>query len=278
MKATLVGLLVAAAVAVAGCGSQEASVLQTAFKHPIKSANVQIAFDVTSAQQSAHVTIGGPFESNGAGKLPSLDWRMRFASGPKSIDGEIISTGRDAFIKYGGRTYEVGRANIAKLKSQAERQGSSLQAADISQLTRKMRTWFPKTATQRNAQLDGESVTRVTGRLDLSKALEDISHLTQGGPAITQQELGAIDKQVTDPRFTVDVGKTDGQLRRIVATMRIRGQGGMRFSVRYRDIGKPVTIDAPSGGLPLSQLAKKLQQDFGGSSSSSSSGAGSSTA
>jgi hypothetical protein len=43
--------------------------------------------------------------------------------------------------------------------------------------------------------------------------------------------------------------------------------------VRYRDIDKPVTIDAPSGGLPLSRLEKKLEHDFG---SSESSGTGSS--
>lgn len=269
MKTCLVGLLAAAAVAVSGCGSQEASVLQTAFKHPIKSANMQIAFDVTSPQDSAHVTIAGPFKSNGKGNLPSLDWRVHIAGGPKSIDGEIISTGDDAFIKYGGKTYEAGKATIAKLKRQGTQQGS-LQAADISQLTAKMRDWFPQSDTQENAQLDGQPVTRVTGRLDLSKALEDISQMTQGGPAITQKDLSQIDKLLTDPRFTVDVGSSDGQLRRILATMRIKGQGSMRFMVRYRDIGKPVTIDAPSSGLPLSQLGAKLQQDFGGSSSSSS--------
>lgn len=269
MKGCSVALLAAAAVAVTGCGSKEASVLQTAFKHPIESANVQIAFDVTAPQDSAHVTVSGPFTSNGAGNLPSLDWRVHIAGGPKAIDGEIISTGDDAFIKYGGQTYEAGKATIAKLKRQGTQQGS-LQAADISQLTSKMRSWFPQSSTQENAQLDGQPVTRVTGRLDLSKALKDISQMTQGGPAITQKDLSQIGKQVTDPRFTVDVGKRDGQLRRILATMRIRGQGSMRFMVRYRDIGKPVTINAPSSGLPLSQLGKKLQQDFGGSSSSSS--------
>jgi hypothetical protein len=256
-------------MAVAGCGSQEASVLQAAFKHPIKSANVQMGLDITSSQGSAHFTLGGPFKSNGTGNLPSLDWRVNLAFGPRSISGELISTGDDVFIKYGGQTYEAGRAAIGKLMSQAKQRQGSLQAADISQLTRKMRSWFPKTSTQQDAQLDGEPVTRVTGRLDLSKALKDLSQMTQGGPAITQQELGQVDKQLTDPRFTVDVGKTDKQLRRIVATMRIRGQGSLRFTVRYRDIGKPVTINAPSSGLPLSRLGKKLQQDFGGSSSSS---------
>jgi hypothetical protein len=272
MKAMLVGVLAAAAVAVAGCGSQEASVLKTAFDHPIKSANATIAFDVTSPQESAHVNVSGPFRSNGAGKLPSLDWRIHITGGPRAIDGEIISTGDDAFIKYDGQTYEVGHAALQKLQAQGAQQGP-LKGADLSQLTRKMRDWFPQSSTQQDAQLDGEPVTRVTGRLDLSRAVKDISQLAQNGPAVTQKDIDQLDKLVTDPRFTVDVGKSDGKLRRILATLRIRGRGSMRLEVRYRDIDKPVTIDAPSGGLPLSRLEKKLEHDFG---SSESSGTGSS--
>jgi hypothetical protein len=263
-----VGLVAAAAAAVAGCGSQEASVLQTAFKHPITSANVRIAFDVTAPRQSAHVTVAGPFRSNGTGKLPSLDWQIHISGGPHPIEGELISTGDDAFIKYEGQTYEAGKAAITKLKAQSRQPAGMSQLTDVSQLTRKMQSWFPDTSTHENAQLDGQPVTRVTGRLDLSKALEDLSQMTQGGPAITQRDLSQIDKLVTDPRFTVDVGKNDGRLRRILATLRIRGQGGIRFLVRYRNIGRTVTINAPSSGLPLSQLAKKLQRDFGGSSRS----------
>jgi polyhydroxyalkanoate synthesis regulator phasin len=230
---------------------------------------MQMAFDFTAQSQSAHFTLAGPFKSNGPDTLPSLDWQVHLAAAGRSIDGELISTGDDAFIKYGGQTYEAGKAAISKLMRQARQKQGSLQAADIQQLTRKMQNWFPKSSTQQDAQLDGEPVTRVTGRLDLSKALKDISQMTQGGPGITQRDLSQVDKQVTDPRFTVDVGKSDGQLRRVLATMRIRGQGAMRFLIRYRDINKPVTINAPSSGLPLTQLGKKLQQDFGGSSSSS---------
>jgi hypothetical protein len=269
MKATLVGALAAAAVTVAGCGSKEASVLQTAFKHPIHSGTEQLAFDLTSAKGSVHVTVAGPFKSNGAGNLPSVDWQVHVTAGPRAIDGELISTGDDAFITYDGQTYEAGKAAIAKLRAQSRQEAGMSQLTDISQLTRKMQSWFPDTSTHENAQLDGQPVTRVTGRLDLSKALKDISQMTQGGPAITQRDLSQIDTQVTDPRFTVDVGKNDGRLRRILATMRIRGQGGMRFEVRYRDIGKPVTINAPSSGRPLSQLGRKLRRDFGGSSSGS---------
>jgi hypothetical protein len=271
IKTCLVGLLAAAAVAVAGCGSQEASVLKTAFDHPIKSANVTLTMDMSPV----HVALAGPYKANGANKLPSLDWTIHVAGGPKAIDGELISTGDDAFIKYDGQTYEAGRAAVAKLQAQAAQQGS-LRSVDIAQLTRQMRSWFPDTSAQSDARLDGEAVTRVTGRLDLSKAVKDIAQMAKSGPAITQKDLNRLDTQVTDPRFTVDVAKSDGKLRRILATLRIRGQGALRFQIRYRDVDQPVTIDAPSSGLPLSRLQQKLEHDFG--SGDRSVGGGSATA
>jgi hypothetical protein len=43
----------------------------------------------------------------------------------------------------------------------------------------------------------------------------------------------------------------------------------VRFERRYRDVDTPATVNAPSRGLPLSQLEKKLEHDFGSSSGSS---------
>lgn len=157
--------------------------------------------------------------------------------------------------------------------AQAQSLRRSFRASDLSRLMRKAQGWFPQSNTQQDARLDGEAVTRVTGRLDLSKAVKDIAQMIQGDQGITQADIRKLDRQVSDPRFTVDVGKSDGKLRRILATLGVRGQGALRFQVRYRDVDKPVTIDAPAGGLPLSQLERKLQQDFG---SSTSSGSGSS--
>ena len=40
-----------------------------------------------------------------------------------------------------------------------------------------MQDWFPLSDTQEDADLDGEPVTRVTGKLDLSEALTDLKEL-----------------------------------------------------------------------------------------------------
>jgi hypothetical protein len=72
---------------------------------------------------------------------------------------------------------------------------------------------------------------------------------------------------VSDPHFTIDVGRSDGKLRRIVAGLKVddgSDTGTLDFSIRIKDVDKPVTIDAPSSGKPIEELAKKLEQEFGG--------------
>jgi hypothetical protein len=271
MKAMLVGALAAAAAAVAGCGSQEASVLKSAFDHPIKSANIALSLDVKVAQKRYHTSLSGPFESNGAGKLPNFDWQLHITGNPRPIDGELISTGTDGFVRYGGRTYEVGQETMSQLQYEVQMAGS-LKSADLTQLTRMMRDWFAQTSTQENARLDGEPVTRVTGQLDLSRALTDISHLAGNGKAISQKDIDEFDRHASDPRFTVDVGKSDGVLRRIVASVRLPAGSMLRLQLRYRDVNRPVMIDAPANGLPLSELQKRLSHDFGPSFTSSGGG------
>jgi hypothetical protein len=138
-----------------------------------------------------------------------------------------------------------------------------------------MQDWFPQSDTQEDADLDGEPVTRITGKLDLSAALTDLKELAKkpgvsGAEALKELSNGDIkraERMVSDPRFTIDVGREDGKLRRIVAAMKIddgSDKGTIDFSIRFKDVDKPVTIDAPSSGKPIEELGEKLAQEFGG--------------
>ena len=46
--------------------------------------------------------------SNGAGKLPSLDWRIGFASGFSNFTSRVVSTGNNVFINLGGVDFALG--------------------------------------------------------------------------------------------------------------------------------------------------------------------------
>ncbi len=274
-------MLCGAAIALSGCGAKEAAVVKGAFEQDIKSANIELAMSVKSGQEAVNVSLAGPYQSNGKDKLPSADLALKVeGAAPKTIEGRLISTGDNAFVEYEGETYEVGKDKIAELEKQGAAGGTNqLSAADIRQLMGTMQDWFPESDTQENADLDGEPVTRVTGKLDLSKALTDLKGLASkpgmSGVEELKQLSGGdikrIERMVSDPKFTIDVGKSDGKLRRIQASIKVddnSDSGTLDFSLRFKDVDKPVTIDAPSSGKPIEALGQKLGEEFGGTGGS----------
>jgi hypothetical protein len=270
-------LACSAALALTGCGAREAEVVKGAFDKSIDSATVSMAMTVQAPDATVKVGLDGPYKSNGQDKLPSADMKLSVTGAlPRAIEGRIISTGDNAFVEYGGEMYEVGKDTISQLMKQQGASGSDeLSPADINKLMDRVQDWFPESDTQEDADLEGEPVTRVTGELDLAKALEDLKELAnQPGMSgfeefkeLSQADLKEAEKMVSDPKFTIDVGRDDGKLRRIVASMRIddgKDSGAIEFSMRFKDVDKPVDIQAPTSGKPINELLERLGRDFGG--------------
>jgi hypothetical protein len=178
------------------------------------------------------------------------------------------------------RESHPGESTLELKKQGATGAPNQLTTADIQNLMGTMQDWFPQSDAQENADLDGEAATRVTGKLDLSKALTDLK-APAGKPGMSGAEqlkqlsggdIKRIERMVSDPKFTIDVGESDGKLRRIQASIRVNdksGSGTMDFSLRFKDVDKPVTINAPSSGKPIEELGQKLGEELGGSSSGS---------
>jgi hypothetical protein len=269
-RTTIAGLVATVATLVAvGCGGQEAQVVQTAFDHPIERATMEMGLQAQTPGGAFTVNVNGPFSSNGSDQLPDADLKIS-AQGPgmPGIEAEIITTNDNAFVVYDGVTYEVGKDKIAQLEAEGAKKGSQ-SPADIQAMLQKMKDWFPDTSTQTDAELDGEKVTRVNGRMDLSKALQGFMDIAkqsgaadpQAAKALQSAPLGQIEKFLSDPRFTLDVAKSDGTLRRLAAETELQGVPGggkIAFSVQFRDVGKPVTVTPPSSGRPIEELGQKL--------------------
>jgi hypothetical protein len=259
----MVGAMLAAAALLVGtgCGAREAEVAKTAFSTDIDRATLALDVSVKAAGSDMRLSMHGPFSSNGDRELPSVDWRVALQGvGPQPIDARVVSSATNAWVQYGGETYEVGEDKIAELvEGEMAKQPSP---ADVQGLLSKAKGWFADTATEEDATLDGEDVTRVTGTLDISNALTDIMDL------VDEQQAGMdqIENFLSDPRFTLDVAKSDGSLRRIAATMQLTGVPGggtISFSLQLSDVGKPVTITPLSGGRPIDELGEELGSIFG---------------
>jgi hypothetical protein len=230
--------------------------------------------NVNSKQYAFDATLDGPYQSRGEHKMPAFDFNLNVVGAtPQPIGGRVISTGENWFIQYKGETYEAGE----KLIREAEQEDTSgpsrsLSPAEVQKLLSDARDWFPDSQTQENATLDGEQVTRVTGKLNVEAAAKDLADLigSRGGPKLGEQDIEGVNDAIKDARFTVDVGKADGKLRRIVAHMRFvspEDPGTIDFSIQWKDVDKPVTIDAPTSGKSIEELGRKLKQEFGDSDS-----------
>jgi hypothetical protein len=262
------------AVALTSCGSREAEVLGTAFKNPPKTSNLTIKVGVQSNEYTFDATAAGPYQSRGEHKMPAFDFKLNVVGvTPDGIEGRVISTGENWFIQYKGETYEAGEELVREAEHEdATGPSRSLSPAEVQQLLNDARDWFPDSETQENATLDGEPVTRVTGNLDVKAAVKDFAKLLEkrGGPKLRESDVNELDRAVSEASFTIDVGKSDGKLRRIDAHLGFDAPddpGAISFYIRWRDVDKPVTIDAPKSGRPIEELGRKLDQEFGDSES-----------
>jgi hypothetical protein len=274
----LVAVCATAAIGLTGCGAQEAEVVKGAFEQGIDSANVTATVDFKFGQGSSSTALEGPFKTNGEGKLPSFDFQVTLGGqGLNGLEGRLISSGKNMFVEYKGETYEVGEDVVAELQRNSKSDSGELTAADIQKLMGTMQNWFPQSDTLQDADLDGEPVTRVSGKLDISAALKDLKSLAERGAISGSKELKSlssadireVEKMTSDPKFTVDVGRDDGKLRRIVASMKVTDgseTGTINLSVRFKDVDKPVTIDAPTSGKPIEELGEVIGEEFGGGS------------
>jgi hypothetical protein len=277
---TTIGVL-AAAIALlvsSGCSSREADVVRTALDKQIDSATVAIAFSMKMGGERVEMSLNGPYSSNGEKDLPTVDWRVRAVGlTPKPIRGRVITTAKNAFVEYEGVLYEAGEARIAQLDQQGGGSDEELGTADLKRMLKNAKRWFPTSDTKETAQLGGEQVTRVTGKLDLAAAWPDLMEMSgeqAGVPTVTAKQLEDL---VSDPRFTLDVGKKDGAVRRIAVSLDIRkaaGGGKIHFGMRFKDVGTPVAITPPATGTgrPLEELTPKLRELLGTVAPASASG------
>lgn len=267
----------AAAIALVGCSQEEADTLEKAFENEIDSAQVSMRFDVDVADgRDGLLTLRGPYQRNGDDRLVSFDWTVRGEmDGQRPFEVRAISTGDRVFVAYDGTTYEAGPDAIKELNAQSAGEQADLE--DIERLPGvDLKSWFPESETEEDGEVAGEETTHISGRLDVSAALNDIAQMLRH-PAVRKQlgaskndrlserEIRMLDRLVSDPRFDVHVGKSDGKLRRLAGSLRFRdprkkaGGGTLSFAVEYAKVDEPVRIAAPEGkARPIEDLLQRL--------------------
>lgn len=281
-------LTVAGALVLSACSQQQADLLDQAFKKDINSAHVSLSFQVQpdGPGQPLALSVDGPLQSGGHGQPASFDLRVHAQGGGLgAFDGtRIVSDGQHAAVEYHGTTYRLTDHQAAHLlggdRRHAHGSGSGIDSlGQAQQLGLDLRSWFPQSDTQDDANVDGVATTRVTGTLDLAAALRDLRDFARQHPAaaasssvkafakLSDAQIDRLAKAVQHPTFAVDVAKSDGTIRRIEGQARLAGPRGaatLRLVLQLTDVNQPVHVQVPSGGKPVGKLLRRLRRDLGG--------------
>jgi hypothetical protein len=286
-------VLLALVTGLAACGSDGTSSSSDATDalagvKPISSATVdavlRLDLDNAPAQVGDRIELrfGGPMRTNGAGKLPSLDWKLAFTSGFTNFSSRLVSTGNNVFVRLGGADFELGESTISRLSRRSARSGRAdgLAAIGLDPLA------AVKGVRERGkATVAGTETTRYTGSVDVDAALDQIEGFLRrlprqsaGGAQVPQLDLtperrDQVKSTFRSPRFEADLADDD-TIRRLVLTTRFvtpeanrQAAGGMtggslEYRVEYSGVGEDVTISPVSGARPIEEFNAALQREL----------------
>jgi hypothetical protein len=271
-------LVAVAALAAAGCGGgndEEASgLLERGFSTDVRSgvASVDAELQVEGVEGfdgPLRLRLEGPFEvtSDDPTDLPDLDMDFR-ASGPaQDFAGRVVLTRENAWVEYGGTTYEVGeelwmRARQA-LEEQSEGQPKSFAEAGVDPLD-----WVDDAEREGEEQVSGVETTKVSGTLDMEAVLRDSNRLA-GRQRLPESALREVEDVVDDVEFEAWIGADEIWRRLVTATEfqvpeeerdsvgGLEG-GSVSIEVELSRPNEPVRIEEPADARPLDELLRRL--------------------
>lgn len=299
----LVPLLALSAV-VAGCGggsgdsSSAVSLLRQTFSgsHKVNSGNLQVALTISPSGSKTFtgpisLTFGGPFQSQGAGKLPESNFTVALSALGSSTSIGIISTGHSGYVTFQGSSYQLPQASFQRLEasfSQLTASPGSGHSSVLSRLGIQPLHWLSNPQVVGSESVAGANTTHIRAGINVSALLGDLSTFLQkassvgvsgssslaGGLPATL--VSKIADEIQNPTFDVWTGSSDKTLRKleIHLTLPVTGQvstllGGLRsagisLSMSYGQLNQPQTISAPATTAPYSQFQAKLQAFIAG--------------
>ena len=291
--------LLALSLALAGCGgssdpssSSAVSLLRQTFSgiHKVNSGNLQVALTVIPSGSKTltgpiSLSFGGPFQAEGAGKLPESNFTVSLSALGNSTSLGIISTGHSGFVTFQGGAYQLPQASYQRLEASFSALTASSGTGHSSvfgKLGIQPLHWLSNPRVVGPATVAGASTTHITAGINVSALLADLSTFLQKASSVGLSSTSSLSSglpaslvskiasEIQNPTFDIWTGTTDKTLRKLEVhlTLPVTGQfstllGGLRsagisLSMSYGNLNQPQTVSAPTNVAPYSQFQAKL--------------------
>jgi hypothetical protein len=322
LRISLLALLLAAAALVAACGSGGASddsvdgILKQTFDSGKSISSARVALDlnadlkgVKDLEGPVGLKLSGPFQSDGAGKLPKFDLNLSIQASGSSFSAGATSTGKQGYVKFGGTTYSVPSDIFALFKQGYEQTQTSAtkkktNGVTFSSLGVHPRAWLKDARKVGTENVGGAKTTHITASIDVGKFVDDLNQIVSKADSlglstgskvqgITGIEKLEIERSVKSSKVDVYSGESDRILRGLKVRVDIDvpaearssvgglSTGTIDFNLVLSGVNEKQSVAAPSGQTrPLSELLSRFGLNgltAGEGSSGSGSGSGSSS-
>ena len=300
---------------IAGCGGSSSSndedpqeVIDQTFNNDTSVSSGNLTLDLNGSAEgdqggSFEAKLSGPFqgdESN-SNSIPQLDWTGSIsgsAAGQSlSADGSLVVTGDNAYVEYGGNTYEVGTRLFSQFqqavesasKQQSATQGLSFgeafkqgceqsiqaQGGDPSACDIDFQSWLTNVSNDGTEDIEGESSIHVSGDLNVDTMLQDLISLGTSLPQAASQtpsdeQIQQISDAISEASFDLYSRESDHVLDGLDFNLAIdpsqipeasaSGLTGINasLSLRLGGINEDQTISAPANAQPITQLLRQF--------------------
>ena len=246
-------------LAVAACGSSGSgsgtaqNLLRQTFsgKHTVNSGVLSLGIQFGSGGASSgagpiSLTLNGPFQSRGNGKLPQSDLTL-------SIDGYghhgqlgIISTGTTGYVKLDGVAYRLPAADFNKLSTSFSSAGSGSTVGGLPKLGIHPLNWLTNPSVVGSDNVGGTATTHIRAGVNVASLLNDLNTFLHkasatGASSTIPSTLSAATRQkiaseVKNPGVDVWTGTSDKTLRKLTIdlTFPVSAQLGACWGARAR--------------------------------------------
>jgi hypothetical protein len=309
----MLALIAIAGPTLAGCGSSNPAtqLLSQTFtgKHRVISGNLGLSITISPSGSSAlkspiTLSLGGPFQSLGPGKLPKSNFSLGLATGGGNVSVALLSTGTKGYVTFQGQSYQLPQATFQRLESSFAQLGSSPSSRRgsgvLARLGIQPEHWLVNPQVVGNEALGGTNTTHIRAGINIPALLGDLNTFLRRASAvgasagnlptaISASERRQIARAIRNPAIDVWTGADDKTLRRLELrlTLALTGQAAtllgpsatLALTMQYANLNRPQTIVAPTSVQPYSEFQAKLkvlladlQSGLGGGLGSSSGG------